>query len=310
MHRPIVEVEQRPSASIFVETPFGRANSAYNKTEAGSEFQEGERMNAVILWPDGAPDAAGTTDEDVPAIFPYLVEGGGRAAVIVCPGGGYEFRADHEGEPIALWLNTLGISAFVLRYRVAPYRYPSALSDVQRAVRTVRHRAEEFGVDPDRLGVLGFSAGGHLASTAGTLHDAGTADATDPIERYSSRPDLLMLCYPVITLSEPYTHEGSRTALLGADASPADIDALSSERNVTADTPPTFLWHTSEDGLVPVENSLWFASALGRSGVPFDLHVYALGGHGMGMAGGDEHVRHWTGQCASWLKLNGFADRV
>ncbi|GGN92830.1 alpha/beta hydrolase [Saccharibacillus kuerlensis] len=267
-------------------------------------------MNPIILWPEGAPHALGISDEDVPAIFPYLVEGDNRAAVIVCPGGGYEFRADHEGEPIALWLNTLGISAFVLRYRVAPYRYPNALSDVKRAVRTVRHRAPEFGIDPQRIGVLGFSAGGHLASTAGTLYDAGMPEAADPIERGSSRPDLLMLCYPVITLHEPYTHAGSRIALLGADASSEQIEALCSERNVTSDTPPTFLWHTSEDGLVPVENSLLFASALGRSGVPFDLHVYALGGHGMGMAEGDNHVRRWTEECASWLRLNGFTSEV
>ncbi len=267
-------------------------------------------MNPVILWPEGAPGALGTTEEDVPALFPYLLEGENRAAVIVCPGGGYEFRADHEGEPIALWLNTLGISAFVLRYRVAPYRYPSALSDAKRAMRTVRHRAAEFGLDPARIGILGFSAGGHLVSTAGTLYDAGDANAADPIERLSSRPDLLMLCYPVITMQDPYTHQGSRNALLGLDVSAEEIDSLSSELNVTKDTPPTFLWHTSEDAAVPVENSLRFASSLGRSGVPFDLHVYALGGHGMGMAADDEHVRHWTGQGASWLKLNGFAERV
>lgn len=267
-------------------------------------------MDPVILWPEGAPNALGTTEEDVPALFPYLLEGENRAAVIVCPGGGYEFRADHEGEPIALWLNTLGISAFVLRYRVAPYRYPNALSDAKRAMRTVRHRAAEFGLDPARIGILGFSAGGHLVSTAGTLYDAGDANAADPIERLSSRPDLLMLCYPVITMQDPYTHQGSRNALLGPDVSAEEIDSLSSELNVTADTPPTFLWHTSEDGAVPVENSLRFASALGRNGVPFDLHVYALGGHGMGMAEGDEHVRHWTGQGASWLKLNGFAEHV
>ncbi len=264
-------------------------------------------MDPVILWPEGAPNALGTADEDVPAIFPYLVEGDRNAAVIVCPGGGYEFRADHEGEPIALWLNTLGISAFVIRYRVAPYRYPSALSDVKRAVRTVRHRAEEFGIDPARIGVLGFSAGGHLASTAGTLYDAGLPESEDQIERQSSRPDLLMLCYPVITLKEPFTHAGSRIALLGAEATAEEIESLSSERNVTSDTPPTFLWHTSEDGLVPPENSLLFASALGRAGVSFDLHIYSLGGHGMGMADGDEHVRRWTDECASWLKLNGFS---
>ncbi|MCQ4086774.1 alpha/beta hydrolase [Saccharibacillus sp. JS10] len=265
-------------------------------------------MEAILLWQEGVPDALGTTDEDTPAIFPYLAKGDHRAAVIVCPGGGYQFRADHEGEPIALWLNTLGISAFVIRYRVAPYRYPSALSDVQRAIRILRHRAEEFRIDSKKIGVLGFSAGGHLASTAGTLYDEGNPQSPNPIEHHSSRPDLLMLCYPVITMEQPHTHQGSQIALLGADASTQDIEALSSERNVNANTPPTFLWHTSEDGAVPVENSLLFASALGRAGVLFDLHVYAQGGHGMGMATDDPHVRRWTDECASWLKLNRFAD--
>jgi acetyl esterase/lipase len=231
-----------------------------------------------------------------------LVEGGGKGAVIVCPGGGYGGRAHHEGEPIALWLNTLGISAFVLRYRVAPYRYPSALNDVQRAVRYVRHRADEWGIDAGKVGVLGFSAGGHLTATAGTCYDLGRPDAADPVERHSSRPDLIVLCYPVITMQRPYTHEGSLFNLLGPDPDEELVRLMSCELQVTPDTPPTFLWHTSNDGAVPVENSLGFASALSRAGVPFDLHVYEKGGHGMGLAEGDEHVASWSSVCGLWLK--------
>lgn len=260
----------------------------------------------LLLWPHGAPLAKGTTEEDCPAIVPYLLEGSGHAAVIVCPGGGYEMLADHEGEPIARWLNGIGISAFVLRYRVAPYAYPCALLDLQRAIRTVRHGAERFGIDPSRVGVLGFSAGGHLVSTAGTHYDGGKPDAEDEIERQSSRPDLMMLCYSVITMRDPLTHEGSRLNLLGPEPSPELIGELSNEERVTADTPPAFLWHTSDEGLVRVENSLMFAAALRRHQVPFDLHVYAHGRHGMGLAEDDPHVAGWTSACASWLKMNGF----
>jgi acetyl esterase/lipase len=265
-------------------------------------------MEALLLWPGGAPLAAGTTDEDRPAITPYLAEGYRRAAVIVVPGGGYGMRADHEGEPIARWLNTLGISAFVLRYRVAPYRYPCALLDAQRAIRTVRHKAAEFGVDPGRVGILGFSAGGHLVSTVGTSFDAGDPQSGDPIERMSSRPDLLVLCYPVITMQGEFAHAGSVANLLGPDPDEALVRRLSSDTQVTERTPPAFLWHTSDDGAVPVENSLMFAAALRRHGVPFDLHVYAHGRHGLGLAEEDRHVSGWTEACASWLRLNGFAE--
>lgn len=260
----------------------------------------------LLLWPNGAPLAQGTTDEDRPALTPYLLEGSGHPVVIVCPGGGYVMRADHEGEPIAQWLNSIGISAFVLRYRVAPYAYPCALLDLQRAIRTVRHDAERFGIDPERIGVLGFSAGGHLVSTAGTRFDEGQPDAEDEIERQSSRPDLLMLCYPVISMRDPITHDGSRMYLLGADPDPEQLHRLSNDEQVTEHTPPTFLWHTSDDEAVPVENSLRFATALRSRGVPFDLHVYAHGRHGLGLANDDSHVGGWTGACASWLRLNGF----
>ncbi len=258
------------------------------------------------MWMHGAPYAVGNKDEDCPAITPYLVEGDDRPAVIVCPGGAYGARACHEGEPIARWLNGLGISAFVLRYRVAPYTYPCALLDVQRAIRTVRYKAEHFRIDPNKIGVLGFSAGGHLASNAGTSYDKGNEDAEDVIERESCRPDLLVLCYPVITLKEPFTHAGSRENLLGKDAELDKAEQLSSEANVTGDTPPTFLWHTSDDEDVPVENSLMFAAALSKHKVLFDLHVYAKGRHGLGLAEDKEHTREWTAACASWLAYNGF----
>jgi acetyl esterase/lipase len=262
-------------------------------------------MQQHLLWPEGAPLATGTGDEDCPALTPYLVEGTGNAAVIICPGGGYGMRAAHEGEPIAHWLNSLGISAFVLRYRVAPYTYPSALLDAQRAIRYVRCHSQTMGIDAHRIGILGFSAGGHLTASTGTHYDKGNPNATDSIDRESCRPDLLILCYPVISMKGPYTHEGSRLNLLGPHPDPTLIELMSNEVQVTEDTPPTFLWHTSDDP-VAVENSLLFASALSQHKVPFDLHVYAKGQHGLGLAEEDEHVRTWTDVCAIWLKRNGF----
>lgn len=262
---------------------------------AGSE-------NALIeLWPEGAPYATGVGDEDRPALTTYLVEDS-KGAVIVLPGGGYGMRADHEGHPIALWLNGIGISAFVLRYRVAPYSHPSPLLDAQRAIRYVRLHAAEWGIDERKIGILGFSAGGHLASTAATQFDEGDQEAADPIERMSSRPDAAILCYPVITMHSPYTHEGSRENLLGPNPDEAMVARMSSETRVTPNTPPTFIWHTSDDEAVPVENALLFAAALRRAGVPFDLHVYEKGHHGLGLAEGNDHVGTWSTVCGHWLK--------
>lgn len=261
---------------------------------------------SLLLWPDGTPNALGETAEDRPTLVPYLVQGGDPApAVIVCPGGGYARRADHEGAPVAQWLNTLGISAFVVHYRVAPYRHPNPLMDAQRAIRTVRSRAQEWNVDPSRVGILGFSAGGHLASSAGVHYDSGRPDAEDLIERESSRPDLLVLCYPVISFG-PDAHKGSQANLLGEDADISLIERMSSERQVTEQTPPTFLWHTADDASVPVENSLLFASALSRNKVPFELHVFESGRHGLGLAAEQPGVSAWTSVCAAWLKKQGF----
>ncbi|WP_426449324.1 alpha/beta hydrolase [Paenibacillus sp. S-38] len=260
----------------------------------------------LLLWPEGTPGARGEEAEDNPTLVPYLAEGPGvKPAVIVCPGGGYARRADHEGEPVALWLNRLGISAFVVHYRVAPYQHPHPLSDAQRAIRTVRHRAAEWNIDPARVGILGFSAGGHLASSAGTHYDAGNPEAGDPVERQSCRPDLLVLCYPVITFG-PYTHEGSKANLLGEAAPEELVSLMSSERQVNENTPPTFLWHTADDGAVPVENALFFASALSRSRVPFELHVYESGRHGLGLAEDHPQANTWTALCGTWLKKQGF----
>jgi acetyl esterase/lipase len=266
----------------------------------------GERVypSAVTLplWPEVPHGAAG----DPPRLTPFLLDGPGpHPAIVVCPGGGYRRRADHEGAPIARWLNGLGIAAIVLDYRVAPHRHPAPLDDARRAIQTVRARAAEWRVDPARVGLLGFSAGGHLAATAGTQFVGGDPVAADPVERQSSRPDLLVLCYPVITFG-PERHEGSMLNLLGDDPPEEWRRALSAEQQVTRDTPPTFLWHTAEDGSVPVANSLLFARALADVDVPFAFHVFPKGRHGLGLAADDPIVGTWTTLCAAWLRDQGF----
>ncbi len=263
-------------------------------------------MGTLLLWSEGAPHAMGTMEEDQPAITPYLVPGQHNPAVLVCPGGGYGHLANHEGEPIAQWLNSLGISAFVLRYRIAPYQYPAAWLDAQRAIRMIRAHANTYGIDSNRVGILGFSAGGHLTATVGTMYDNGDPASTDFIERQSSRPDLMILCYAVLAMKGPYSHEGSRRNLLGDNPDPELLARMNTVDQVTPDTPPTFLWSTTDDTAVPVVNSLLFAEALHRHGVLFDLHVYEQGQHGLGLASDVPHVRNWTDACASWLKKRGF----
>jgi acetyl esterase/lipase len=260
---------------------------------------------AISLWPEGAPGALGKDDKDIPTLTPYPAnpaEASG-AAMVVCPGGGYGGLAPHEGKDYALWLNEHGITAFVLEYRLGAngYRHPRMLEDAARALRLVRGRADEWKVDPKRIGIMGSSAGGHLASTLLTHFDSGDPGAMDPIERQSSRPDLGILCYPVISMG-PNTHEGSKNNLLGKDPAPELVKLLSNELQVTAKTPPCFVWHTWEDKAVKVENSLEFAAALQKAGVPFDLHIYQKGAHGIGLANGHP----WTKDCLFWLKTQGF----
>lgn len=260
----------------------------------------------IKLWEGTAPGFDPAIDQKEPNITPFLVdEGAPCGAVIVCPGGGYGGKADYEGAPIARWLNSVGISAFVLDYRVAPYKHPYPLLDAQRAIRTVRYRAQEWGIKSDKIGILGFSAGGHLSATAGTHFDAGNSQAVDPIERVSCRPDALVLCYAVVTFGE-FRHDGSMAALLGEDPPETLRHSLSNETQVTGQTPPAFLWHTANDGAVPVENSLLFAGAMSKNKAPFELHIFPDGPHGLAMAEDHPAVYAWKGLCATWLHGLGF----
>ena len=274
---------------------------------------EARAAEPIVLWPQGAPGALGRAPEDVPTLTPYVApkERATGAAVVVCPGGGYGHLAEHEGRPVAEWLNTLGVTAFVLKYRLGPrYHHPAMLQDAARAIRTVRARAAEWGLDPARVGILGFSAGGHLAATAGTHFDAGRADAADPVERVSSRPAVMILIYPVITMREQ-THAGSKKNLLGDNPTPELVALLSNEEQVTKETPPAFLVHTMTDTAVPVENTLMFVAALRKAGVPFELHLYERGPHGFGLGvregkPADPILSTWPARCADWLSLHGF----
>jgi acetyl esterase/lipase len=264
------------------------------------------------LWTGDAPGALGKEAKDIPTLTPYFAAPGKStgAAFIICPGGGYAALAPHEGYQYALWLNEQGISGFVLRYRLGSdgYRHPAMLLDVQRAIRYVRRNAEKWQLDPNRIGVIGSSAGGHLAATALTHFDKGNPADTDSINRVSSRPDVGILCYPVITMG-PNTHSGSKRNLLGDNPNPAQVELLSNEKQVTSEMPPVFIFHTVEDSAVKVENSMDFAAALRLHGVPFQFHLYAKGAHGMGLGGAqwDPANRHeWTRECALWLKELGF----
>ena len=274
---------------------------------------QAQPTNSFALWTGDAPGALGKQDKDIPTLTPYFPEPAKAtgAAIVICPGGGYGGLANHEGDHYARWLNESGIAGFVLKYRLgsAGYRHPVMLQDAARAVRTVRARAGDWKLDPKRVGIMGSSAGGHLSSTLLTHFDAGKPDAADPIDRESSRPDLGILCYPVVTLVGPFAHAGSRKNLLGTNPPPELVRELSNDLQVTKNTPPCFIWHTYEDSGVPVENSLQFAEALRKAGVPFDLHVYQKGPHGLGLGTRDwnpDKRLPWTGDCVYWLKGQGF----
>ncbi|MBP8303279.1 MAG: alpha/beta hydrolase [Phycisphaerae bacterium] len=263
------------------------------------------------LWPAGAPGARGNAPGDQPSLTYFLPEKrtAGGAAVVICPGGAYSHLAtDHEGDQVARWLNSFGVTGVVLRYRHngSGYRHPVPLQDAQRALSTVRSKAESLRIRPDRIGVLGFSAGGHLASTLGTHFYKGLPDAPDPIDRVSCRPDFMVLVYPVITLTDPFTHRGSRQNLLGDQPEPSLVDLLSNEKQVTSDTPPTFLIHGGADTGVPLENSLSFYSALRKAGVPAELHIFRQGRHGFGLGAKDGQVSVWPRLCEQWMRTMGW----
>ena len=259
----------------------------------------------VPLWTEDTPGIDTAEPRFQPTITPYMIDSAEpTGCVIVCPGGGYTHRAPHEGEPIARALNDRGIAACVCDYRVAPYRHPHPLLDAQRAIRWVRAHAAALNVRPAAVGILGFSEGGHLAATAGTHYDRGRADG-DEIDRESCRPDAMVLCYPVISFGE-FRHAGSMANLLGEDPPEELLRSLSNETQVTADTPPAFLWHTADDAGVPAQNSLLFAQALSAHRVPCELHVYRSGRHGLGLAPEFPHIATWIDLCAEWLREVGF----
>ena len=264
-------------------------------------------LETMLLWPDGAPAALGAEDADKPSLTVYYARQPNGTAVVVAPGGGYgNLAANHEGRQVANLLNAAGVTAFVLKYRLGPrYRHPVELGDAQRAIRFVRARAAEFGVLGDRIGMLGFSAGGHLTATAGTRFDAGRPDAPDPIDRVSSRPDFLVLAYPVISFDPAITHAGSVRNLLGEKPDPKLLEDLSADRQVTPQTPPAFLFHTDGDAGVVPENSVRFYLALRRAKVPAELHIFEKGPHGVGLAMNDPALGEWPALLTTWLRGRG-----
>jgi len=258
---------------------------------------------AELLWPDGAPGARGQSDADRPSIAFHLPPAGtaNGTAIVICPGGGYGgLMMSYEGHDVARWLNRLGVAGIVLKYRVSPYRHPAPLDDAKRALRIVRSRARDLGLDPTRIGLMGFSAGGHLASTLGTHFDAGDPQAADPLDRLSCRPDFLVLIYPVISLGAK-GHGGSTANLLGPSPSGELLEFLSNEKQVTTDTPPTFLAHSKKDQLVSSENSALFAAACKAKHVPVEYFELETGPHGLGCGKGAEWEA-WQAKCVEWLR--------
>ena len=274
---------------------------------ASLTFIEAEAQTPIPLWPGGAPGALGNSTNDIPTITPYLpsTNTATGAAMVICPGGSYTVLEPREGRDYALWLNQHGLTCFVLKYRLGKhgYHYPAEFQDVTRAMRWVRAHADDYNINPNRIGIMGSSAGGHLASLALTHFDGGDINSSDPIEQQSSRPDLGILCYPVISMGE-YRHQGSFTNLLGSNPSPELVRELSSELQVKTNTPPCFIWVTWHDKTVAMENTMMFAMALRKNKVPFDLHVYENGHHGLGLADYPPfaHPHPWANDCLYWLK--------
>lgn len=285
---------------LFIAIPFIMANA----------------QESTSLWPDGQTPYTLPIDAETgsPSLHLYPTqgkEGHNGAAVVICPGGGYGGLAtDHEGHQPARWFNEQGVSAFVLHYRLGSqgHHYPTQLADVQRAIRWVRAHAGDYGLDENRIAVMGFSAGGHLASMAATIYDREAYEASDDIDEVSARPDFAILCYPVISMDPEISHGGSRKNLLGPEKSDDDEFAatVSSEKNVTADTPPTFLFQTNADSAVPAENATRFFLAMRKAGVPVEYHCYQDGPHGVGLYRGDPVLGTWSGLLSNWLRANSF----
>jgi acetyl esterase/lipase len=274
------------------------------------------QTTVIPLWPEGVPNARAqpgperVDDERISNIsqptltmYPPSYDRPARTAVIICPGGGYEYLSfTREGHQNAQWLSSLGIRAFVLKSRLSDYGHPAPLQDVLRAIRLVRAHAAQYGVAPDRIGVMGSSAGGHLAASAATLFDNPAGRTGAALDATSARPDFAILLYPVITMELPTTHAGSRKALLGANPSVELVKLMSVEKQVTPSTPPTLLIHSQDDGAVPVENSILFYQALTRAHVPAEMYLFTHGGHGMGMRAGLGTASNWPRRAEEWLR--------
>jgi acetyl esterase/lipase len=290
-----------------VSAPAPAATPLPSRASAVSQGGAGKTMS---LWPDGAPGAQGTADEDKPTLTVFLPVGANptKTGVVVAPGGSYTHLAmEKEGFAFARWLNERGVAAFVLQYRLGPkYHFPVELEDAQRAIRMVRAHAAEWGVAADHVGMWGSSAGGHLAATAGTKFDWGKQDASDVAEQQGSKPDFLILSYPVITFHEPDLHRNSLKYLLGDTPDPALVDSLSAETQVTKDTPPSFLFATTDDKTVPVVNSVMFYTALVKAGVPAEMHIFQHGAHGAGLAMGNPQLSDWPDLLAKWMRERGY----
>lgn len=274
-----------------------------------------DRPTVELLWPKGAPGAKGASEGDIPTLTIYLSPEGiaTGSAVIICPGGGYQWLAvDHEGHQVAQWLNSLGIAGFILKYRHNGdgYRHPAPIQDAQRAIRTVRSRARDFSVDPNRIGICGFSAGGHLAATAGTHFKESYYKPKDAIDRVSPRPDFMILLYPVISMAKQATHRGSRWNLLGQSPDENLVRSLSNETQVTAETPPTFLLHADDDKTVRAENSIYFYLGLRKANVAAEMHIYEKGGHGFGLGKKQTPASSWPVRCADWMDGLGLCRKV
>jgi acetyl esterase/lipase len=269
----------------------------------------GWAQTTIPLWDQNVPGTLGNEEEDNPTLTIYLAENTPtNAAVLICPGGGYTALAlDHEGRQIAEWFNQNGVHAFILKYRLGRwdgtgYKHPVMLGDAKRAFRLIRTNAGPWNIDPDKIGVMGFSAGGHLASTLGTHFDDGNPESPDVVEKASCLPNFMILGYPVISFKEPFAHRGSRRFLLGPTPTQAEINLLSNEMQVKPLTPPTFLFHTNEDRGVPPENSVYFYLALRKAGIPAEMHIYEKGKHGVGFAPEDPVLSTWKERLKDWLK--------
>jgi acetyl esterase/lipase len=294
-----------PTTLLFIFCSLVFMNTAFTKIVTNAAEQQ-----QITLWEKDAPNALGTEEKDKPRITVWFPDKNNATdmAVIVCPGGGYGGLAlDHEGKQIGEWFNSFGVTAVILEYRHRGkgYGHPNPLLDVQRAIRVVRFHAKDWGIDPAKIGVMGFSAGGHLASTAGT-HFENIKEPSDEIDKMSCRPDFMILCYPVILFDAKFTHRGSQKNLIGADAPKELIDYYSNEKQVTEKTPPTFIYFTNEDTAVPAENGVEFYLALRKYKIPAELHIYQKGAHGQGLAKNQTGNETWSELCKAWLINNGF----